>query len=298
MVQLESIRRIACLAACALLACPTNAAPVETTELSQRDSAAAVAKRTILWEWTLTAELNSKPAIKNSANELASSPVIHSITNWETKRPAELPSKLAFRPMVRTPQQLSGTDWNNIVSQASSQKGTIVHFYNEPELNGISAADAVAKWRANMLPLRQKYGAKLVAPGISSAPNGASWLQSFMGALAANEKPDYINLHFYTLQNSQSTQEVQNAKTYFTDKHNQYKLPVIVGEIASINRDGNQVMTFTKQMSNWFDSQSWVAEYGFFGVSTKVTNDYVSPAAQMLDANGNWTPLGKWWIGK
>ncbi|KAI0886331.1 glycoside hydrolase family 128 protein [Annulohypoxylon maeteangense] len=299
MVQLLSIRHIACLAACVLLASPANAAPVETPEaLSQRGAAATTGKRIILWETSLAPQMNSKPALKNSANLLASSTVIHSITNWDTKRPAELTTKLPFRPMVRTPQQLSGTEWNNLISTISSQKNSIVHFYNEPELNGISAADAVAKWRSSMLPLRQKYGAKLVAPGISSAPNGATWLQSFMGMLAANEKPDYLNLHFYTLQNSASTQEVQYAKTYFTDKHNQYKLPIIVGEIASINRDGNQVVTFTKQMSSWFDGQSWIAEYGFFGVSTQVVNSFVSPAAQMLDANGNWTPLGKWWIGK
>ncbi|KAI1445415.1 glycoside hydrolase family 128 protein [Annulohypoxylon stygium] len=297
MVLLQSIKRIACVAACVLLASLTNAALIETPEvLAERGSAGG--KRIILWETSLSAQLKSIPALLTSAAAITSSTVIHSITNWETYRPSELTKNLPFRPMVRTPQHLSGDNWKNLISVVSSQKNTVVHFYNEPELAGISAADAVAKWRANMLPLRQKYGAKLVAPGISSAPAGSTWLQTFMGMLAANEKPDYLNLHFYTLQTSSSDAEIQNAKTYFTDKHNQYKLPIIVGEIASTNRDGNQVLKFTKQVSSWLDGQSWIAEYGFFGVSTKVVDNFVSPAAQMLNANGAWTALGKWWIGK
>ncbi|KAI1409836.1 glycoside hydrolase family 128 protein [Hypoxylon sp. FL1857] len=297
MVLLQSIRQIACLAACILLASPANAVPVETPEgLTERASASG--KRIILWETSLTAQLKSIPNLLTSAAKLSSSTVIKSITNWETKRPQELPKKLPFRPMVRTPQHLSGDNWNSLISVVSSQKNTIVHFYNEPERAGISAADAVAQWRQKMLPLRKKYGAKLVAPGCASDPNGSSWLQSFMGMLAANEKPDYINLHFYTLPTNPCDQEIQNAKNFFTDKHNTYKLPIIVGEIASTSRDKAQVDKFTKSVSKWFDGQSWIAEYGFFGVSTKVVDSFVSPAAQMLDANGAWTALGKWWIGE
>ncbi|KAI0107954.1 glycoside hydrolase family 128 protein [Hypoxylon sp. NC0597] len=297
MVLLQSIRRIACFAACVLLASPANAVPVETSNvLSQRASAGG--KRIILWETSLTAELKSIPGLLTAAKTLASSTVIKSITNWETKRPQELSKKFPFRPMVRTPQHLTGDNWNNLISVVSSQKNTIVHFYNEPERSGISAADAVAQWRQKMLPLREKYGAKLVAPGCASDPNGSNWLQTFMGLLSAKEKPDYINLHFYTLPTNPCDQEIQNAKTFFTEKHNTYKLPIIVGEIASTSRDKTQVETFTKQVSKWLDGQDWVAEYGFFGVSTKVVDGFVSPAAQMLDAKGAWTDLGKWWIGE
>lgn len=284
MVLLQSIRRIACFAVCVLLASPANAVPVEPSNaLSQRASAGG--KRIILWETSLTAELKSIPGLLTSAKALASSTVIKSITNWETKRPQELSKKFPFRPMVRTPQHLTGDNWNNLISVVSSQKNTIVHFYNEPERSGISAADAVAQWRQKMLPLREKYGAKLVAPGCASDPNGSNWLQTFMGLLSAKEKPDYINLHFYTLPTNPCDQEIQNAKTFFTEKHNTYKLPIIVGEIASTSRDKTQVETFTKQVSKWLDGQDWVAEYGFFGVSTKVVDGFVSPAAQMLCNN-------------
>ncbi|KAI1137547.1 glycoside hydrolase family 128 protein [Hypoxylon sp. FL0543] len=297
MVLFRSIRLIACVATCVLLASPATAVPIETSDkLSERGSAGG--KRIILWETSLTAELKSIPKLLATAATLSSSTVIKSITNWETKRPQELPKKLPFRPMVRTPQHLTGDNWNSLISVVSSQKNTIVHFYNEPDRSGISAADAVAQWRQKMLPLRQKYGVKLVAPGCASDPNGSNWLQTFMGMLAANEKPDYLNLHFYTLPTNPCDQEIKNAETFFTEKHNTYKLPIIVGEIASTSRDKTQVEDFTKEVSKWLDGQSWIVEYGFFGVSTKVADDFVSPAAQMLDANGAWTALGKWWIGE
>lgn len=200
--------------------------------------------------------------------------------------------------MVRTPQHLSGDNWNNLISTLSSQKDTIVHFYNEPERNGISETDAATVWKEKMIPLKQKYGAKLVAPGCASSPEGSQWLQTWMSMLSEKEKPDYLNLHFYTLQSNPVDLEIENAKNFFTDKNNTYQLPIFGGELASTSRDKAQVEKFTKEVSKWLDDQVWVVEYGFFGVSTKLADGFVSPAAQMLDANGAWTSLGKWWIGK
>ncbi|XXH02242.1 hypothetical protein Hte_008610 [Hypoxylon texense] len=271
--------------------------PVETSDsISERGSSG---KRIILWETSLTSELKSIPGLLAAATALASSSVIKSVTNWETKRPDEVPKIFPYRPMVRTPQHLEGDNWKNLISVVSTQKNTIVHFYNEPERNGIAESDAVASWRQKMLPLRKKYGVKLVGPGCASSDEGSAWLQTFMGMLSDDEKPDYLNLHFYTLPNNPCDQEIQNAEKYFSDKHKTYNLPVIIGEIASTSRDANQVVKFTKEVSKWLDkpAQSWVVEYGFFGVSTKVDDSFVSPAAQMLDSKGAWTDLGKWWIG-
>ncbi|KAI6089191.1 glycoside hydrolase family 128 protein [Hypoxylon rubiginosum] len=295
MVLFQSIRHVACLAACVFLASPGQAMPVDT--ISERGSSSG--KRIILWETKLTSELSSIPGLLSAATALGSSSVIKSITNWETKRPDELPKKIPFRPMVRTPQHLEGDNWSNLISVLSAQKGTIVHFYNEPERNGIDVSTAVTDWKNKMLPLRQKYGAKLVTPGCASSGEGSAWLQSFMGALADDEKPDYLNLHFYTLPQNPCDQEIKNAENFFSEKHTTYNLPVIIGEIASTSRDATQVVTFTKEVSKWLDkpAQSWVVEYGFFGVSTSVDDDFVSPAAQMLNSNGAWTDLGKWWIG-
>ncbi|KAI1778836.1 glycoside hydrolase family 128 protein [Hypoxylon cercidicola] len=297
MVLLRSLRHIACLATCVFLACPGRAMPVEApSALSERGSSSG--KRIILWETKLTSELPSIPGLWAAATALASSRVIKSITNWETKRPSELPKTLPYRPMVRTPQHLEGDNWTNLISVVSTQQNTIVHFYNEPERNGIKASDAVASWREKMLPLRQKYGVKLVGPGCASSGEGSAWLQAFMGMLSDDEKPDYLNLHFYTLPSNPCDQEIRNAEHYFSEKHTTYNLPVIIGEMASTSRDGAQVVQFTKEVSKWLDepAQSWVVEYGFFGVSTSVDDNFVSPAAQMLDSTGGFTDLGKWYI--
>ncbi|KAI2601839.1 glycoside hydrolase family 128 protein [Hypoxylon sp. NC1633] len=266
--------------------------------LSQRDYGGG--KRIILWETTLSRQLSSIPALFGSASSLASSPVIKSITNWETTRPQELPANLPFRPMVRTPQHLEGANWDALMQVVVSQKDTIIHFYNEPERLGIAPADAAIMWRQRLLPLRNTFGVKLVSPGCASDPGGSQWLATFMSMLADSEKPDYLNLHFYTLPSNPSDQEIVNAQNFFNDKYTTYKTPIIVGEIGCTSRDPSEVDKFTKGVAGWFDlpAQSWVAEYGFFGVSTSVDDNWVSPAAQMLDATGTWTSLGRWWIGQ
>ncbi|KAI0172919.1 glycoside hydrolase family 128 protein [Hypoxylon sp. FL1284] len=201
-------------------------------------------KRIILWETSLTNSLQSSPNLLASAKALGSSNTIKSVTNWETKRPTE----------------------NDLISVLKSQKNTIVHFFNEPERNNIGVQQALDAWRQKMLPLRKH-----------------AWLQQFMSQLKQNEKPDYLNLHFYTLQQNSADQEIGNARKYFSGKHGDYNIPVIIGEIACTSRDA---------------AQSWVLEYGVFGVSTKVDDNFVSPAAQLLNAKGGWTDLGKWYIGK
>lgn len=37
-------------------------------------------------------------------------------------------------------------------------------------------------------------------------------------------------------------------------------------------------------------------EYGLFGAMREVADGFVSPAAQLLDREGGWTGLGKWWV--
>ncbi|RYP26037.1 hypothetical protein DL768_011847 [Monosporascus sp. mg162] len=59
----------------------------------------------------------------------------------------------------------------------------------------------------------------------------------------------------------------------------------------------NVVRNFTTEVGNWLDGQDWVVEDGFFGVSREPTDDFVSPAAQLLGGNGTWTELGKWLVG-
>ncbi|KAI0010799.1 glycoside hydrolase family 128 protein [Xylariaceae sp. FL0662B] len=266
MMLFQSVRFLVFLATFLSLLSPNQAIPIETSDSIQ--SRGSGGKRTILWEWTLTQDLKKIPQLLTAVTALSSSSVITSITNWETWRPAELPLKLSFRPMVRTKAHLSGENWNNLLSVVNSQKNTIVHFFNEPERNGIDAGDAANLWKQKMVPLRTQHSVKLAAPGCASNQAGSQWLETFMKQLGANEKPDYLNLHFYTTDGNPVDQEIQAAKKYLSDRHSTYKLPEIVGEIASTSRNSNDVEKFSKDLATWLDKQDWVVEYGLYGVSS------------------------------
>lgn len=71
--------------------------------------------------------------------------------------------------------------------------------------------------------------------------------------------------------------------------HRHKKYPeylVVVSEIASISRDKKEVFAFTAQVANWMDECPWVPEYAFFGCMAKVADDFVSPEAQLMNADG------------
>ena len=112
-----------------------------------------IQKRCLLWDWTNT---QNCPQMMDQVN--FDGP-IHSVSNWNTWYPAELKGRAPFRPMVRLPTQLSGKDWANIENTLE----TVVHFFNEPERAGISAAEAAEQWHNQMIPLRNK-GKQLVSP--------------------------------------------------------------------------------------------------------------------------------------
>lgn len=203
--------------------------------------------------------------------------------------------------MVRTPAQTRGDDWNNLTAsiqnRPSTERETIVHFFNEPEYQPVSPDDAVRYWRDFMMPLRDQYGVKLVSPAPSSSPDGTNWIQAFMSALSVDEKPNYLGLHFYTAADSGLDVEVTSAKRYITNQHEKHGLPVIVSEIASTSRAYDDVLAFSQQLAGWMDQQDWVGQYAFFGVSRVVADGFASPAAQQMDGDGNWTELGRYLAG-
>ena len=74
--------------------------------------------------------------------------------------------------------------------------------------------------------------------------------------------------------------------------HNLYpNQPIIVSEIASTAQDQPSVVGFTVQVANWMDGTDYVFEYGFFGCMEHVADNFVSPAAQLMKADGSFTDL-------
>lgn len=292
-MQFSAMKRLQVLAVLFQAALLTSALPVEN-----RGTAIHAGKRIMLWDYTLTQAYASNGNIQASAASLSTSPGVSAALNWNTWKPEELPTDVPFQPMIRTPAQLAGDDWKNLLSVVQAGgSNTVVHFYNEPDLNGVGAADAAAAWKASVLPLRAQYGVKLVGPAVASNDAGSAWLQQFYSALSADEKPDFLGLHFYTGADTPAETEVANAEKYIADKHGEYGLPVIVSEIGSTSRDATSVDTFTKGISSWLDSTDYINSYGFFGATTTPVDGFVSPAAQLLDTSGVWTTLGRWWVG-
>ncbi|POS74423.1 hypothetical protein DHEL01_v207178 [Diaporthe helianthi] len=293
-MQFSAMKRLQVLAVLFQAALLTSALPVE-----KRGTAIHSGKRLMLWDYTLTQAYESNPNIQAAASSLSTSPGVTAALNWNTWRASELPDNVPFQPMIRTPAQLQGDEYKNLLSSIqASGANTVVHFYNEPDLNGVDAGAAAATWKSTVLPLRAQYGVKLVGPAVASNDAGSAWLQQFYGALAADQKPDFLGLHFYTAAETPAETEVENAKKYISDKHGQYGLPVVVSEIGSTSRDPTSVDTFTKATSEWLDSQDWVDSYGFFGATTTPVDGFVSPAAQLIDTSGAWTSLGRWWVGQ
>ncbi|KAJ7851530.1 hypothetical protein B0H14DRAFT_3866323 [Mycena olivaceomarginata] len=94
---------------------------------------------------------------------------------------------------VRTRDQLSGDDWQNVLN--------IVHFFNEPERAGVSPAEAAQLWEHHMVPLRKEHGKKL---RVGAHP------------------PDYLGLHYYDPNGD-------DAAKFIEEMHEAHpKMPVIL----------------------------------------------------------------------
>jgi hypothetical protein len=155
--------------------------------------------------------------------------------------------------MIRTQAQLQGWEWDITLNGPNP----IVHFFNEPERGGITAENAAEIWTKQMLLLKEK-GKKICGPCVASDPAGEAWLEDFMKRIDGN-LPDFLGVHYYG-------DNGDAAIEYIEKMHQKWpQLPVIVTEIASISRDGSEVVKFTSQLANWMDTTDWIYEYAFFG---------------------------------
>ncbi|KAJ2992536.1 hypothetical protein NUW58_g2130 [Xylaria curta] len=245
-----------------------------------------IKKRQILWDWTNTAG-QGNPGVPDKINQVpfgGNSPVA-SVVNWNAWVPPELKGRAPFRPMVRVLESAKGNDWATI----QNSNFPIILFFNEPERSGISPEKARDIWYSQMLPLRKNKGKKLGSPAVASDENGRKWIEKFM-SLVSNDLPDFLCLHYY----SKSADE---AIKYIENMHNKWpKLKVMVTEIACIDRNYQAVLGFTVKICNWMDTKDWIFEYGLFDFQRKVADSFVSPAAQLMDGNGNFTELGKLYV--
>lgn len=96
-----------------------------------------VKKRCLLWDYTNT---NQVPQQMDQVN--FNGP-ISSVSNWNAWVPQELKGRAPFRPMIHLEAELQSPKWGWILDS----KEPIVHFFNEPERNGISVDKAAKYWK-------------------------------------------------------------------------------------------------------------------------------------------------------
>ncbi|KAI1652484.1 glycoside hydrolase family 128 protein [Daldinia decipiens] len=239
-----------------------------------------IKKRQILWDYTNT----DIPDKFNQVPFGGNSPVA-SVVNWNTWVPPGLNDRAPFRPMVRVLDNTKGGEW----AQIQNSKYPIILYFNEPERANISPEQARDIWYSQMLPLRKNKGKQLGSPAVASDDNGRKWIEKFM-SLVSKDPPDFLCLHYYST-------NANYAIKYIQDMHNKWpNHKVMVTEIACIDRNYQVVVDFTVRICNWLDSQDWVFEYGLFDFQRKVADGFVSPVAQLMDANGNFTELGKMYV--
>ncbi|KAI1149996.1 glycoside hydrolase family 128 protein [Nemania diffusa] len=245
-----------------------------------------IKKRQILWDWTNSSGPGN-PGVPDKINQVpfgGNSPVA-SVVNWNAWVPPELKGRAPFRPMVRVLESTKGNDWAII----QNSHDPIVLFFNEPERAGISPERARDIWYSQMLPLRKNKGKKLGSPAVASDANGQNWIGKFM-SLVSKDPPDFLCLHYYSNNADEAIKYIQNMHGKWAN------LKVMVTEIACIDRNYQAVLNFTVKVCNWMDSTDWVFEYGLFDFQRKVADNFVSPAAQLMDANGNFTELGNMYV--
>jgi hypothetical protein len=253
-----------------------------------------IKKRCLLWDYTNT---NTVP--KQMDKVKFDGPLV-SVSNWNSWVPPELKGRAPFRPMIHLKRELSGDNWKFILES----KEQIVHFFNEPERNGISPQEAAQIWKnqvtlsgatsldsgrtltvEKIIPnLRNQRHKKLVSPSCASDPAGQKWISDWM-SLVKDCPPDYLGIHWYGTDSSEARKYIENMHKKFPAHK------IIVSEIASISRDQKQVYEFTKNICNWMDGCDYVFEYAFFGCMRQMPDGYVSPAARLMKEDGSFTDL-------
>jgi len=235
------------------------------------------AKRVLSWSYINT---QNNPDAINAVN--FSSPM-SAVYNWEAWTPPELNGRLPFQPMCHGKERIDCKDpnWLNVKQNASD---LTIHFLNEPERANTTPEQAVDLWREHMLPLRMRNN-KLVSPACASDDAGITWISQFLGLIGPDERPDITGAHWY----GESADEM---RAYLSRLHGlQPDSPVIVTEWACTSRDYQKVLTFTVDACNWLDLTDWIYQHALFGATPTPVDDFVSPAAQLMNPDGSFTDL-------
>ena len=176
----------------------------------------------------------------------------------------------------------------------AAQAPTLLGF-NEPELTDQSNMPvdlAAREWVRCIQPLRHK-GIRCGSPGISSAPQGVTWLKDFLCQIrAAGSDIDFYAFHWYG-------ETLGQFYDYIWSTHHQLgpDKPVWITEFAPTNWNitnplgKEHVQNFMEQSCGYLDTLDWVERYAWFGSMADTGN--VGKWAAMIGTDGQLTEMGK-----
>lgn len=69
-----------------------------------------------------------------------------------------------------------------------------------------------------------------------------------------------------------------------------------ITEYAYANQDLSVSQAFYNETADWFDSQTYIGRYSYFG-AFRADNSNVGPNAALLSKGGQLTDIGAWYLG-
>lgn len=231
------------------------------------------AKRGILFPWdTIPGDL----AQFNQQN----CPKARYYANWESWPHREAPRNLEFMAMARTP-----ADIDKLYQFMGNNNAKTLLLFNEPDLPGptqLNVETAVQLWRQHAVHFRNTRGVQLASPAITSdRSRGLPWLRKFMEQ-TRDVPPNYITLHYY---GSSGT----DFKNYVRDVYNEFRLPIIIHEVASTDSNTESVKGFMWDVTTWCEQQTYIKAVFWFCASRTANIKENLASSAMLYPNGQRT---------
>jgi hypothetical protein len=147
-------------------------------------------------------------------------------------------------------------------------------------------------WNQYIAPLAGQGYSILGSPATTSAPDGLTWMQTFLGGLSV--QPNVICVHWYDV-------GFEKFQQYVTEywQGTGYRT-IWVTEFACQNFNGGaqcsqgEIWGFVQQATQWMDSTDWIGAYAPFGFMRDMVN--VNYDNRLMNEDGSPTDLGNYFI--
>ncbi|KAM3522992.1 hypothetical protein MY4038_008384 [Beauveria bassiana] len=203
----------------------------------------------------------------------------------------------------------SDASWLADVKGLIKQGRNITHAlaFNEPDApnswggSNVDPHIAAQAWVANFEPLAA-MNVKLGLPAVTGAPAGLVWLKQFLGncsALVSSKSSgggtknctfDVVPVHWYDNFGGLAS-HIGERRALWPDAE------IWVTEYAFAHQDLNPTQQFFNQTIDYFDKESYIGRYSYFG-AFRSRNSSVGANAPFLNNAGKLTDIGSWYLGK